>query len=291
MDKSTRTAKGRKARITKTPEERRAELERLQASIAEQVAQLTTTEGWARFLKAAAGFHRYSLSNLLLIQAQRPGATQVAGFRQWQERGRQVRKGEKGIRIFGYSTKKPGSDEDDEAQDPSAGPRAFYPVLSVFDISQTDPIDGIEVADIAPRLTGEDPTGIYNAAAAWLAAEGWTIVRAPLHGEDGHTTSDGSRRIAIEENLEPAHAALTLLHEAAHALLHEHIDDHHQHRGLYETEAESVAYVAAAVLGLDTSRNSIGYIATWTGGDVSQIKSTAARVLAAADQILDSLTA
>ncbi|WP_431198095.1 ArdC family protein [Leifsonia xyli] len=29
----------------------------------------------------------------------------VAGFRQWQAKGRQVRKGETSIKIFGYSTK------------------------------------------------------------------------------------------------------------------------------------------------------------------------------------------
>jgi len=42
----------------------------------------------------------------MLIFSQAPDASQVAGFRKWQELGRQVRKGEKAIKIFGYSTKK-----------------------------------------------------------------------------------------------------------------------------------------------------------------------------------------
>ena len=41
-----------------------------------------------------------------MILSQRPDASRVAGFRQWQERGRQVRKSERSIRIFGYATKK-----------------------------------------------------------------------------------------------------------------------------------------------------------------------------------------
>ena len=45
------------------------------------------------------------LSNQLLILAQRPDATTVAGYRAWQSLGRQVRRGATGIGIFGYSTK------------------------------------------------------------------------------------------------------------------------------------------------------------------------------------------
>ena len=45
------------------------------------------------------------LSNQVLILAQRPDATTVAGYRAWLSLGRQVRRGAKGIGIFGYSTK------------------------------------------------------------------------------------------------------------------------------------------------------------------------------------------
>ena len=81
-----------------------------------------------------------------------------------------------------------------------------------------------------------------------------------------------------------------MLHEAAHALMHAEADDYHQHRGIYETEAESVAYIVAGVLGLDTSSKSIGYIAGWTHGDVVTVKNTATRVLATARTILDGIT-
>ena len=96
----------RKIKNRKTAEERRAHVEELQDSIAEQVDQLRHSEQWARFLKFAQSFHCYSLRNLLLILDQCPTATRVAGFRQWQAKGRQVRKGERAIRIFGYAQKK-----------------------------------------------------------------------------------------------------------------------------------------------------------------------------------------
>ncbi len=91
----------RTVKNTKSPEERRAEAEALQATIAEQVEALRESETWARFLTFAQSFHRYSLGNLLLIFAQCPEASHVAGYRTWQKLNRQVRKGERGIRIFG----------------------------------------------------------------------------------------------------------------------------------------------------------------------------------------------
>jgi antirestriction protein ArdC len=269
-------------------EQHREEAQRLHDSITDQLEELTSTEGWSQFLKLATGFHRYSLSNLLLIMAQCPHASRVAGFRQWQARGRQVRKGEKSIRIFGYSTKTiPAQSEDEE--DKKA---AYFPVLSVFDISQTDPIDGVESeVDLAPRLRGDDQTGIFDAVATWLTAEGWEVTRERLHGEDGRTMVGGARRqVSIEVTLEPAHAAVTILHEAGHALMHSEVTDYHQHRGIYETEAEAVAYVTAGVLGLDSAANSIGYIASWAAGDAALVKLTAVKVLHTVRTILDAVT-
>ncbi|RFA06877.1 hypothetical protein B7R21_17970 [Subtercola boreus] len=63
-----------------------------------------------------------------------------------------------------------------------------------------------------------------------------------------------------------------------------------QHRGLMETEAESVAYIVAGMVGFDTSAYSVGYIAGWVNADTDLIKSTAARVLRTAHQIAGILT-
>lgn len=71
----------------KTPEKRKAEAEELHETFTAQVEQLVTSEGWRQFLAFARSFHHYSLRNMLLILAQKPDATQVAGYRAWQEKG------------------------------------------------------------------------------------------------------------------------------------------------------------------------------------------------------------
>ena len=45
-------------------------------------------------------FHSYSFGNVLEIARQRPTATKVAGMYAWNQLGRRVKKGEKGIRIL-----------------------------------------------------------------------------------------------------------------------------------------------------------------------------------------------
>jgi len=284
----------RKISSTKTPEQRRAEAEGLHETITQQVEELRESEAWTRFLTFAQSFHRYSLNNLLLILAQKPEATHIAGYRTWQKLNRQVRKGETGVRIFG------GRDVTETVEDPKTGKdkeerrTRFFPV-SVFDMSQTDLIDPEEgdPSTIAHRLTGDDPAGIYDAVADYLTGKGWTVEREPIAGEtNGYTMTDGSRRVVVDAGLSPAQAAKTALHEAAHVILHAEEDpaEYVEHRGVKETEAESVAYIVAGILGLDTSAYSVGYVAGWSQGDAETIKATAARVLRAAHTIGDAIT-
>ncbi len=132
--------------------------------------------------------------------------------------------------------------------------------------------------------------------AAHMTARGWTVTREHVPGQtNGYTTTDGTRRIVVDIDLEPAQAAKTMLHEAAHATLH--TDDtgtadrgvYVAHRGLVECEAESVAYVLAGLVGLDTSAYSVGYIATWTKGDGGAVRATAENVLRAVRDLSPAL--
>lgn len=59
------------------------------------VASLMASEAWRRALALKAAFRHYSFHNSVLIALQRPGATLVAGYRKWQQLGRQVRRGER----------------------------------------------------------------------------------------------------------------------------------------------------------------------------------------------------
>lgn len=286
----------RKIKTTKTAEQRRAEADKLQATITAQVEALRDTEAWQRFLTFAQSFHSYSLNNVMLILSQLNTATQVAGFRKWQELGRQVRKGERSIKIFGYAERKAREGEDTTGLRKNAKGEyvvPYFPMLSVFDIAQTDPTEEWTEPELAQHLTGADDAGIYAAAADYLTAEGWTVDREPIAGPvNGYTMMDGSRRIVIDAELSDAQAAKTVLHEAAHALLHEPDEpgEYVAHRGIKECEAESVAYVVAGILGLDTSAYSIGYVAGWVAGDTEVIRTTAANVLRTAHKIADAIT-
>ena len=89
---------------------------------------------------------RFSLRNVMLILAQRPDASQCAGFHEWRKAGRVVRKGAKGIAILvpiGGGV------------DPDTGererPRFTY--RYVFDIADTDPLS--VAGEDAPRLARE----------------------------------------------------------------------------------------------------------------------------------------
>ena len=104
--------------IKHSAEDRKAQAEALHASILEQVEQLAESGQWRRFLDFARSFHQYSLNNLLLILAQNSNATMVAGYRQWQAKGRQVSKNETAIKIFGHRTKKTSNDNEHQSTQP-----------------------------------------------------------------------------------------------------------------------------------------------------------------------------
>lgn len=279
--------------ITRSSEQRRVEAETLHASIVEQVQQLADSDQWRAFLKFARSFHTYSLNNLLLILAQNQEATMVAGFRQWQAKGRQVRKGEKSIKIFGYRESKPVQDsEQNEASEDDDRVIRYFPTLSVFDISQTDPIEGAKPIPEDPtrRLTGGDDHGVTIPLTAHLTSCGWSIHRELLQSANGYTDPE-THRVILAKHLAPEQAAKTLIHETAHIELH-HIDDienYRAHRGQMEVEAESVAYIVAGLSGFDTSAYSIGYITGWSGEDINLIRETAARVLRTAHTIAEAI--
>jgi hypothetical protein len=88
---------------------RAARLEQLHATLAEQVGAIRNGEDWQRWLAVASRFPSYSINNVLLIAAQRPDATAVAGFGAWKALGRQVDKGSKGIAILAPLVRRPNA--------------------------------------------------------------------------------------------------------------------------------------------------------------------------------------
>lgn len=275
----------RPARARRTPEERREQAEALHEKLTAQVATLAESENWKAWLRFAGTIRRRSFSNQMLILAQ--GGTYCLGYRQWEGLGRHVVKGAKSIKIFGYSTKRI-VEVDDTTGEETTSSRVIYPVLSVFDVADTegDPLP----EQPAIYLEGDDANGLFAPLAEFITAQGWDVALEDI-AEDGLNgyTQGSTRRIRVDSKMAPAMQVKTLLHEIAHALLHFDEDSTREHRGLIETEAESTAYAAGALLGIDTSAWSIGYVAGWAGGDVDLIRSTAANVLRAVNAIADAI--
>ncbi len=262
----------------------------LQSRLGDAVDELRNSERWHEFLRFASSFHQYSVNNLLLIRLQCPHATAVAGFRQWQSRGRQVRRGEMAIRIFGFAKRKRVV----EGGPPGAGgqeEQVYFPPVSVFDISQTDSIDGTEPPTISEPLAGTAGHENVDKVVALLEARNWTVETRPLEGgRNGYTMMGGQRRVVMAEGLEPTMHLKTLLHETAHVLLHAEDEvGKLLERDVQEVEAESVAYVVAGYLGIDTAAYSVGYVAGWAGADTSVIRDHATRVIRAANTVITEL--
>jgi N-terminal domain of anti-restriction factor ArdC/IrrE N-terminal-like domain len=289
--RSTRRRPVSPARTAETAAKR----EQVLSQLADGIEALSNSEEWQRYLTMQAKFHRYSFGNVILILMQYPDATQVASFRKWQELGRQVRKGEHGIRIWAPHTRKT-SDADDESittdgeSRDDGTPRIGFHLVSVFDISQTDGDD--LAADPTSLLDGEDEAGLFARLAAVAESLGFGVQVAPEI--DGHPGSNGlcefgPRVITVAGNRTPAQRAKSLAHEIGHAILHAGAA---APRGLRVLEAESVAYVVCTALGLDTAGYSLGYILGWQDGDAATareaieasgkaIQSAASKILAA----------
>jgi hypothetical protein len=140
----TTTTKGRR-RTTATGRKTSKKAEKLR-ELHEQMAEFEARTDPA-VITAAIGRlgERYSSNNVMLILMQCPNATIVNGYKQWQELGRQVRRGEPGSVINAFAGMREGKDGEEKP-----GFQGAY----VWDIAQTDEIEEQPAIEAAP---GEGP--------------------------------------------------------------------------------------------------------------------------------------
>lgn len=280
-------------------ETRRVTLELLHGQLAERVSQMSSMESWQEWLGLAHSLHRYSFKNTLLILAQNPDATLVARFKVWQQKGRHVRKGERGIRVLAPVKKAIDLlDEDGQpVRDANGKTRQTWRIIgmkpvSVFDVSQVDP--PIEPPPKPQLLTGQAPPGLWEAMSELAAIEGFTVTRGDCGTANG-LINYADREIRIRDGIDDAQAVKTLAHELGHAFTMTPAEAASQGVGreLREVEAESVAYMVTAAHGLDSSQYTFDYVAGWAARAASKetsvedvIVATGQRVIAAANRIL-----
>jgi len=274
------------------------------------ITELFDSERYKEYLQVMSKFHNYSFNNTLLIAMQKPDASLIAGFNAWKNNfGRNVMRGEKGIRILAPSPYK--IRQEVEKKDPQTGKTVIdsdgkpvtetkeiqipaYKVVAVFDVSQTE---GREL----PSLSTNELTGDVEKYEDFFAALEKTSP-VPMGFEKIEGTAHGyyhleEKRIAIDEGMSELQNLKTAIHEIAHAKLHD-IDlnapqeeqPDRPDRRTREVQAESVAYTVCQHYGLDTSDYSFGYVAGWSSGrELAELKSSLETIRATAAEIINSI--
>ena len=234
---------------------------------------------------AYRAFHAYSLGNQLLamFQCHQRGLTPgpMATFPRWRELGRHVRKGEKALTLCMPLTlkRKQDADADTDGADGSAATFTRFVYRSRwFVLSQTE---GAELPE--PSI----PTWDAEQALSTLA-----IDEVEFDAVDGNTMGYARERSIAINPLNPL-PHKTRFHELAHVLLGHtaegmQSDGDVTPRNLRECEAEAVALLCCAALGLPGCDESRGYIQMWWGQGNAIPERSAQQVLKMADQILKS---
>lgn len=279
-----------------SPSSRSDRFDQLHAQLTAAVKDLASSDAWRRMLEVAARLPSYSPSNVLLIAAQRPDATRVAGYGTWKSLGRQVRKGEKGIAILAPCLYRSREERDTPREDPTTPDEMVitrrelrgFRVVHVFDVSQTE---GDRLPEIEPELlAGAAPAHLWDGLARLVEADGFSVERGDCGGANGYTRFDG-HVVRVRDDVEPAQAVKTLAHELGHIRAdHENrFQDTYrrsvQCRGIAEVEAESIAYLITTAAGLESAAYAVPYVTGWSGGDATLLRESASRALTIATQV------
>ena len=236
-----------------------------------EILKLTDSEKFKSYLDTVAKFHRYSQRNIDLIYSQNPSASQVAGFKKWQnDFKRSVNKGEKGIRIAAPIIKKLTPEDQKRLDTTEEKAIVGYRYIPVFDISQTSGEPVLSAKDFVKENLADhqNVTSLYNAFKDYLNQQTDLKVSevplATLNGAKGYFQPSTNEIVIGGDEPDNALKLKTLYHEYAHSQLHglkSAFKD--RPRAYQETQAEAVAYVAMQNIGVDTGNYSLGYVATW----------------------------
>ena len=282
------------------------DMDSIMQSLESGVEELFTSNRYQEFLKTMAKFHNYSFNNTMLIAMQRPDATLVTSYKNWQSMGRQVMKGEKGITIIAPAPYKKMKEKEvlDENQRPIMGtdgkPKTeqvevtvpHFKAVTVFDIAQTS---GEPIQTLAPELL---TAAVQDFDSFMQAIQKISPVPIRFDEIDGNANGyyhNADKEIVIKKGLSESQTLKTAIHETAHAKLHDkEIMESlgvEKDRLTKEVEAESVAYCVCSSFGLDTSDYSFPYIAGWSSSrEMKEMKASMDVIRKTAGEMINQLT-
>ncbi|WP_200411789.1 LPD25 domain-containing protein [Virgibacillus salexigens] len=278
----------------KTIEQKREKVKQLTETMDNSIdSYFESEEKMAEYLEFMTQFHNYSLRNSALIQSQFKGAQAVGNYNFWKEKGFQVQKGEKAIRILVPNKTQPKFKDENgkwksinrateqenellnkgELEKKASG--LYFGKGSVFDVSQTD-AKASDLPDIFPNRWLEGNVANYqNMLEALQKVENKldVTIGEPLEelgaakGAFYQGLDSRKNHIGLNPRNDELQNVKTLIHELAHAKLHGTPDKHFNLSSEEkEFQAEMTAYAVASYFDIDTSDYSLGYLANWTQG-------------------------
>ena len=288
-------------------DKRADQLKEITERLEQGVKDIFTSEMYTKYLLTMSKFHNYSFNNTLLIAMQRPDATLVAGYNAWKNKfNRYVKKGEKGIQIIAPAPVKEREEREkidkdtgltvlNESGEPEIEvverviPR--FRVTTVFDYAQTDgePLPTLEVNELTARV--KDYTLLKEAIEQVSPVP---ICFGEIEGNAKGYYSHMDKEICVRADMGESQTIKTMIHEVAHAMLHD--SDQMKQRGeekdqlTKETEAESIAFTGCSALGIDTSDYSFPYVASWASGkELKELKDSMDTIRLTAADFLEKL--
>ena len=215
-------------------------------------------------------------------------ATQVAGFKAWQNIGRKIKPGAKGIQIM-YPIKRKYTKEiegqssliEDKEKNKKVVEYLTYRPTYVFDISQTT---GEKIPMQVEKINNDSMQEFFEFLTDYSP---YPILEDELYGSCEGYWSPKNKHIVLKKSLSVDDKTAVLLHELTHALYDDF--EYSTQRDLSETFVESVAYIVADYFGLDTSMCSFSYITSWAKGDTKNILELGDKIQKTANDFINKL--
>lgn len=251
------------------------------------------TEDVKEYFEFMSNMYDYSPRNIGMMKNQYPGAEFVASKEKFKELGFDILENQKPIKILApnkvtylklgndnlkqlkYATKE--EREKVKNKEIKTVQKTFYKLAPVYDLTQTNakpedypkvyPNARIDLKLDNPKLALE----IKKANIKYLEKLG-IPVSVENFSVNGLGTAKGyyeplNHKIALNSLNTESENVMTLVHETAHALMHNKESTYvKEYKGLNvkELEAELTSFVVNKHFGIDTSEQTIPYIASWT---------------------------
>ena len=281
--------------------------------IHDRVKNFVEESDYINYLKFIKKFRTRSFFNQMLIYMTKENATFVMGYKQWIDKFNRIpvaclvcrslsnkncecEERTPPIRIVQLApityTKENAKGEEEE--------KIWFKDVYVYDIEDTEPLPDLPIKEVFNEFDWNIKTVDVDVNFKELETMLLKIIKdnkfkfryEEIFNESlGGWTDHKVKEIVCKENTTEADKIHTILHEIGHMFAHseEELDRKRVYRPLVETEAETIAYVVADYLNIDTSSYSIGYIANWSKGNEDILQESVKRISKFANVIMDKI--